>query len=119
VPVSSAAGWPWLAGLPAAGVAGGGLGWFGGVAGGVVFGGGGRVGGRLPGSVPPVSLPGAVPFGGGGDGVGGGSGFFFFFGVAGLVALAGLLVPRGLWALGVTVRPALPQPFICLLERPG
>jgi hypothetical protein len=28
-------------------------------------------------------------------------------------------VPRVIWTLGTTARPAPPPPFICLLERPG
>jgi hypothetical protein len=56
--------------------------------------------------------------GGGADGASGVAGFFFF-GVAALLALTLVFVPRGSWKLLATIRPVMPQPFLCLLERPG
>jgi len=58
-------------------------------------------------------------FAGGAEAASGGLGFFFFFGVAALLALAALVVPRVIWTLAATPRPVSPRPFLCLLERPG
>jgi hypothetical protein len=63
---------------------------------------------------PVAPVPG-VPMGVGG--ASGGSAFFFF--VAALSALAGLLVSGVIVTLRTTVGVAPPQPFLCLLERPG
>jgi hypothetical protein len=55
---------------------------------------------------------------GSGFGAGGGSGFYFF-GVAALLALAALFVPRVICVLRMFARSRGPQPFVLLLERPG
>jgi hypothetical protein len=68
----------------------------------------GGVGSFVPGSGVPVGV----------GGVGGGFGLFFFF-VGALVAVAGLFSPRVVGALWMGVGVVPPQPFVCLLERPG
>jgi hypothetical protein len=55
---------------------------------------------------------------GGGDAAGGGLGFFFF-GAAALVALLVVVMPGMAWALVTPARPAVAQPSLSLLERPG
>jgi len=66
-------------------------------------------------AVPPAPVP-AGPQGA--AGATGGSGFFFFS-VAALLALTGLLIPGVLGSLRTSISVAPPQPFLCLLERPG
>jgi hypothetical protein len=74
------------------------------------------------GAPPParqtVPLPAVSAFGGGGEAASGGLGLFFF-GIAGLLVFSSLAVLGMSWALGATMRLPSPQPFICLLERPG
>jgi hypothetical protein len=71
---------------------------------------------QVPGSAAPSPpVPSGSPIGGGASG---GSGFFFF-GVAALLALAGLVVPRVIGTVRATAAAAAPQPFRSLLERPG
>jgi hypothetical protein len=60
----------------------------------------------------------AQPGAGGGSAAGGGSGFFFF-GVAALLSLAALLVPRVLCTLRIFWASRAPSPYLLLLERPG
>jgi hypothetical protein len=64
-----------------------------------------------------VPLPDTGVYAGGGNAAGGGLGFFF--GVAALLALAVVVVPRVIWALDTTTRLAPPAPLLSLLERPG
>jgi hypothetical protein len=63
---------------------------------------------------PPAPAP-PAPVGGSASG---GSGLFFF-GLAALLALAGLAVPRVISTVRTATGVAGPQPFLCLLERPG
>ena len=63
----------------------------------------------------PMPLPAASSTGGSAGGLGG----LFFFGLAALLAAAGLVRPRVFRMLRRTVDTAGPQPFLCLLERPG
>jgi hypothetical protein len=69
------------------------------------------------GSSAPVPPSGQF-FGGIGSAAGGGSGFFFF-GVAALLALAALFLPRVICMLRLFGASRAPQPFVLLLERPG
>jgi hypothetical protein len=64
---------------------------------------------------PPIPVPGASAIGGSA----GGLGAVFFFGLAALLASAGLVRPRGISVLRGTADAAAPQPFLALLERPG
>jgi hypothetical protein len=76
-----------------------------------------RSGSVAPGSSVPGS--GTGPLGaGGGSAAGGGSGFFFF-GVAALLSLAALFVPRVLRTLRMFGASRAPSAFSLLLERPG
>ena len=59
-----------------------------------------------------------MPGVGGGSAAGGGSGFFFF-GVAALLSLAALFVPRVLRVLRIFWASRAPSAFSLLLERPG
>ncbi|HSC02961.1 MAG TPA: hypothetical protein VLC49_06570 [Solirubrobacteraceae bacterium] len=62
----------------------------------------------------PIPLPAASS----GSSASGTSGFFFF-GLAALLALGALVRPCVLGTRRKTVDAAAPQPFLCLLERPG
>lgn len=71
----------------------------------------------------PVAGPSVLPtatgaYGGRGEAATGGFGLSFF-GIAALLALSGLVVPRVVWTLRITARVAAPQPLVSLLERPG
>src|SRR5581483_3811553 len=68
---------------------------------------------------PPVGTP--VPVGAASTtgGSAGGIGGVFFFGLAALLAFAGLVRARVLFVLRRTPDAAWPQPFLALLERPG
>ena len=68
----------------------------------------------------PVSAPAGFQAGtpGAGSAAGGGSGFFFF-GLAALLALAAILLPRVSRVLRLFERMRTPAPFVLLLERPG
>jgi hypothetical protein len=67
---------------------------------------------------PTVVPPATGAYGTGGGAATGGLGIFFF-GIAALLALAGLIVPRLIWRLGTTAPPAVAPPFLALQERPG
>jgi hypothetical protein len=76
----------------------------------------GRVASPQPDPVgAPIPVPGASTVGGSAGGVGA----MFFFGLAALLALAGLVRPRVISVLRRTTVVAAPQPFLALLERPG
>lgn len=80
------------------------------------------VGHRAPSVGPqpdPIGAPAPVPDASTEGGTAGGLGAFFFFGLAALLASAGLVRPRVLSVLRRTAKPAAPQPFLSLLERPG
>jgi hypothetical protein len=68
---------------------------------------------------PPVGAPGPVPVATPAGGSASGLGGIFFFGLAALLALAGLFRPRVISVLRRTGNAAAPQPFLALLERPG
>src|SRR6185312_9047094 len=63
----------------------------------------------------PIPVPAASTVGGSASGLGG----LFFFGLATLLASAGLFRARVISALRTDAGGATPQPFLALLERPG
>ncbi len=63
----------------------------------------------------PSPVPAASTVGGSASGLGG----IFFFGVAALLAFAGLVHSPMTSVLRRTADAAAPQPFLALLERPG
>jgi hypothetical protein len=63
----------------------------------------------------PMPVPAASTPGGSASGLGG----VFFFGLAALLASAGLFRARVISMLRGTLDSAAPQPFLALLERPG
>jgi len=67
----------------------------------------------------PVDVPSPVPAASTVGGSAGGLGGLFFFGLAALIALAGLFCARVTSVLRRTADAAAPQPFLALLERPG
>jgi hypothetical protein len=87
-----------------------------------LFGSGNRTGGvarsAIHSSVAPVPASGAQSGSGAGSAAGGGSGLFFF-GVAALLTLAALFVPRVIGTLKLFGRSMAPEPFLLSLERPG
>jgi hypothetical protein len=77
---------------------------------------------RVPPVAPqprPVQTPAPVPAAATAGGSAGGIGGLFFFGLATLLALAGLVRARVSSVLRRTTDAAAPQPFLALLERPG
>jgi hypothetical protein len=63
----------------------------------------------------PSPIPAASSNGGAAGGLGG----LFFFGMAMLLAVAGLVRARVISRLRRTAAAVAPQPFLALLERPG
>ncbi|HET6871010.1 MAG TPA: hypothetical protein VFH80_34180 [Solirubrobacteraceae bacterium] len=77
---------------------------------------------RVPLTAPqphPVDAPTPIPAAGMVGGSAGGIGGLFFFGLAALLALAGLVRAGMISVLRRTPHAATPQPFLALLERPG
>jgi hypothetical protein len=76
--------------------------------------------GRVPAAtpLPTVAAPAAAPGSFTGGSVGGGSGLFFF-GLAAVLGLAGVAVPRLVCSVRPVAAAAVREPFLRLLARPG